>query len=128
MDLSWVRKVGTRRPTPAAISVSVVPVISFAASRASAAENRKSSDHVLDADSNRDGFDDIGAYLWSGGAIKTGGQDRLRDPRTRNRGACEHQYFIGGYPRPGVHTDESQILTQIIMNTGANYVIVATPN
>jgi hypothetical protein len=83
---------------------------------------------VLDADSDHDGIDDTGVYLWSGGTptavVRTG-------TVIPGLGTVEHvnnEYYVAVGSWPEVHINErGQILTQVIMNTGANYVVLATP-
>ncbi len=86
---------------------------------------------VLDADSDHDGVDDTGVYLWSGGAIRAVVRTGTVIP---GLGTVEHvnnKYYVGLVGQsswPEVHINErGQILTQVIMNTGANYVVLATP-
>ena len=60
----------------------------------------------------------------------SGRQNRYRDP---GKGIVVHvnnAYDVGTpNPWPEVHMNErGQVLTQVIMDTGANYVIIATPN
>ena len=85
---------------------------------------------VLDADSNGDGVDDTGVYLWSNGKITAVVKTGTVIP---NKGTVVHvnnAYDVGTLnPWPEVHMNErGQILTQVITDTGANYVIIATPN
>jgi hypothetical protein len=85
---------------------------------------------VLDADINGDGVDDTGVYLWSGGTIRTVVRTGTAIPSLGTVVHVNNAYYVGGpNPWPGVHMNErGQILTQVIVDTGANYVIVATPN
>jgi hypothetical protein len=85
---------------------------------------------VLDADSNGDGVDDTGVYLWSDGTIRTVVKTGTVIPGRGTVVHVDNAYLVGGpNPWPEVHMNErGQILTQVILDTGANYAIVATPN
>jgi hypothetical protein len=85
---------------------------------------------VLDADSNGDGVDDTGVYLWSNGKITAVVKTGTVIPKKGTVVHVNNAYYVGSLnPWPEVHMNErGQILTQVIMDDGANYVIIATPN
>ena len=85
---------------------------------------------VLDADSNGDGVDDTGVYLWSNGKITAVVKTGTVIPEKGTVVRVNNAYDVGTpNPWPEVHMNErGQILTQVIMDTGASYVIIATPN
>jgi len=85
---------------------------------------------VLDADSNGDGVDDTGVYLWSNGKITAVVKTGTVIPEKGTVVHVNNAYDVDTLnPWPEVHMNErGQILTQVIMDTGANYVIIATPN
>jgi hypothetical protein len=85
---------------------------------------------VLDADSNGDGVDDTGVYLWSNGKITAVVKTGTVIPEKGTVVHVNNAYDVGTLnPWPEVHMNErGQILTQVIMDTGANYVVIATPN
>ena len=86
---------------------------------------------VLDADSDHDGVDDSGVYLWSNGVIRAVVKTGTVIPKLGTVEHVNNAYDIDADPAnawPEVHINErGQILTQVIMNTGANYVVLATP-
>jgi hypothetical protein len=83
---------------------------------------------VLDADSDHDGVDDTGVYLWSRGAIKAVVRTGTVIPGLGTVAHVNNEDDVHTSSWPEVHINESgQILTQVIMNTGANYVVLATP-
>ena len=85
---------------------------------------------VLDADINGDGVDDTGVYLWSNRKITAVVKTGTLIPGIKGTVAHVNNAYDVGTPNPWpeVHINErGQILTQVIMDTGANYVIVATP-
>jgi len=85
---------------------------------------------VLDADSNGDGLDDTGVYLWSNGKITAVVKTGTVIPKKGTVVHVNNAYYVDSLnPWPEVHMNErGQILTQVIMDDGANYVIIATPN
>ena len=84
---------------------------------------------VLDADSDHDGIDDTGVYLWSGRAIRSVVRTGTVIPGLGTVVHVNNAYDVGTTNAwPEVHINErGQILTQVIMNTGKNYVVLATP-
>jgi hypothetical protein len=87
---------------------------------------------LLGADSNGDGLDDTGVYLWSGGTIKTVVRTGTVIPGLGTVVHVNNPYYVGGAnPYPGVHLNErGQVFTQVIVDTGggeSTYVVVATP-
>lgn len=84
---------------------------------------------VLNADIDGDGVDDTGVYLWSAGVIREAVRTGTVIPRLGTVAHVNNAYYVGNQnPWPEVHmNDRGQILTQVIMDDGNNYVIVATP-
>jgi hypothetical protein len=99
-----------------------------------AAQNQGS--HAIDNAGNvafsvildHDGVDDTGVYLWSDGAIRAVVRTGTVIARLGTVAHVNNEYYVGSSSSPEVHINErGQILTQVIMNTGANYVVLATP-
>lgn len=83
---------------------------------------------ILDADSDHDGIDDTGVYLWSGGTTSAVVRTGTVIPGLGTVMHVNNEDYVGTSSWPEVHINErGQILTQVIMNTGANYVVLATP-
>ena len=83
----------------------------------------------LDADVNGDGIEDTGVYVWAGGTITTVVKTGTVIPGLGTVVHVNRDFEIGTpYPWPGVHMNErGQVLTQVKLDTGVTYVVVATP-
>lgn len=83
---------------------------------------------ILDADNDHNGVDDSGVYLWSRGTISAVVRTGTVIPGLGTVVHVNNEDDVGTSSWPEVHINErGQILTQVIMNTGANYVVLATP-
>jgi hypothetical protein len=82
---------------------------------------------------NEDGFQDTGVYIDHDGAIST---VVCTGTVIRSPGTVAHTnptYFPifgdGKYPIPGVFiNDRGEVLTQVILENGDNYIVVARPH
>jgi hypothetical protein len=69
-----------------------------------------------------------GVYLWSDGVIASVVATGTVIPNLGTVAHVDNEYSVG-LAGPGVHMNEhGQILTQVILDNGANYVVVATPD
>jgi hypothetical protein len=104
-------------PNPASHAVDNAGNVAFAA--------------ALVTDVNGDNIPDSGVYLWSAGTITTVVKTGTQIPGLGIVTHVNNPFFVfphSPYVWPGVHLNErGQILTQVIMNDGNTYVVVATP-
>jgi hypothetical protein len=84
----------------------------------------------LAADANGDGIQDTGVYVYQAGKISTVVRTGTVIPGLGTVAHVNTPFAVGGdFPFPGVHLNErGEILTQVILQTGETYTVVATPH
>ncbi len=83
----------------------------------------------LDADSNGDGIQDTGVYLYDHGEISTVVRTGTVIPGLGTVAHTNNPFFVGApTPWPGVDLNErGEVLTQVILTNGEVHVVVANP-
>jgi hypothetical protein len=85
----------------------------------------------LDADVNGDGIKDTGVYVNNGRTITTVVRTGTEIPGLGTVKLTNNPIFVSGsdFPWPGIRiNDHGEVLTQVILENGDTYVIVASPH